>query len=298
MIETNSLAQIDTGHIANLLAEYQSLIEFGLLLILFFAVTYTTLRYRFPGRAGTAISAVTALALAGSFAATMHQWGISFLSSPWPPAVAISIVIMAMLVRRRLPVLAQASPATAMSPAARPAFTGLLADTRAGVQSNDQIARQIERLSQVIRDSDPRSREIQDIRRDLARLLQVADITTAQLQHLLRTAGRLERDEAGSLGRLARRASKPDDSAPTAVRALRLQQEEGIRHLARSAIHQAKRLRRSIIKAEHCLCTMDPKDAERWMADAFNHGRKLAAVLARIDDVERRLAAEGGVGRG
>lgn len=298
MIDTSNLAQIDTGHIADLLAEYQSLIEFGVLLILFFAVSHGTLRHRLPGRAGTAISAVTALALAGSLTVTMHQWGISFLNSPWPPAVAISIVIMAMIVRRRLPVLAQASPATAMSPTARPAFTGLLADTRAGVQSNDQIARQIERLSQVIRDSDPRSREIQDIRRDLARLLQVADITTAQLQHLMRTARCLERDEAGSLSRLARRASKPGDSPPTAVRALRLQQEEGIRHLAHSAIHQAKRLRRSVNKAEHCLCTVDPKYAERWMADAFNHGRKLAAILERIDIIERRLGAESSGGRG
>lgn len=298
MIETNNLAQIDTGHIADLLAEYQSLVEFGLLLILFFAVTYTTLRHRVPGRAGTAISAVTALALASSLTATMHQWGISFLSSPWPPAVAISIVIMAMLVRRRLPVLAQASPATAMSPAARPTFTGVLADTRAGVQSNDQIARQVERLSQVIRDSDPRSREIQNVRRDLARLRQAADITTAQLQHLLRTARRLERDEVGSLTRLLRRADKAGNSAPAAVRTLRLQQEEGIHHLARAAIHQAERLRRSVNKVDHYLCTMDPKGAERWMADAFNHSRKLAAVLARIDGMERRLAAESGVARG
>ena len=65
-----------------------------------------------------------------------------------------------------------------------------------------------------------------------------------------------------------------------------------MRHLARVAAHQVRGFRRSLNKADLCLCSEKPDRAERWMTDALRHGRRLTAVLAELSVLEQRLARD------
>ena len=65
-----------------------------------------------------------------------------------------------------------------------------------------------------------------------------------------------------------------------------------MRHLARVAARRAKRFRRSLNRADLCLCSKKPYRAQRWMADALRHGRRLTTALAELSVLEQRLARD------
>ncbi len=146
----NQANPIDIDNAADLLRQYQSLIEFGLLLILFFAVAHSAMRQRFPGRAGTAISGVIAVALAGSLTAALGRWRVSLFDSSWS-VVVLGLAATVLIVRLRLPVFTHASTGTPGPADSGRALTGLTNGTQAGLRDNDRILRQLEGLSRAIR---------------------------------------------------------------------------------------------------------------------------------------------------